>query len=210
MSGETCSVDGCNRGSSKRHMCNMHYLRWWKSTPRDERIPTLHDRSEIERFNAKVAKLGKTSCWEWTGAKRASGHGEFRHQGRTFPAAAVALILSGSPKPPAKPWALHRCDNPGCVNPRHLYWGTPQDNVDDAWSRHRHKVADERPAAKLTNGDVVAIRDAYMNGASGRELAAIYGMAPCSIYQITSGEKWKSVGGPITRRRPQRRGRKAE
>ena len=101
--------------------------------------------------------------------------------------------------------ALHRCDRPECVNPRHLYWGTHQNNSDDAWARNRMPIADERPAAVLSNAAVIEIRERYAAGESGPELAAEFGIARPTLYQITSGRKWQSIGGPRTRRRATRK-----
>ena len=202
MAGETiCAETDCGRPVSRRGMCTMHYLRWWKATPREARIPAPKNLPDRERFDQKVSRSGDTSCWPWQGYRRESGHGVAVVEGVRIPAAAAALIFAGKPRPNDEAMALHRCDRPECVNPKHLYWGDYQSNSDDAWARGRHAVAEDRPASRLTNDQVIEIRQRYADGEGGPKLAEEFGIARPTLYQITSGNKWKSVGGPRTRRR---------
>lgn len=205
MSGEPatpiCVSGKCARLAEKRGMCGRCYQRWRKVTPRTERPPiTL-----VERFMAKVGKDGPVpahaphlgKCWEWLGCRRPSGHGEFG----TMPAHVYALELAtGHQRPPGQE-GCHRCDNPPCVRPSHIYFGTRQQNIDDAWARERHPVGSERHPALLVETQVEEIRVRYAAGESGRVLAAEFGLKPCSIYGITSGQKWPHAAGPITRKK---------
>ena len=203
MAGETpkCSVDECCVAARKRGMCSRHYLKWWRKTPKDLRPPTAQEATDQERFEMKVEKHGHGGCWLWTGARRASGHGYAVVSGVAIPAARAALEFAGSPRP-GKLLALHRCDNPPCVNPKHLYWGTHQNNMDDAWARGAMPTGSERHGSKVTEAQVVEIRQRYADGAMGVDLAVEYGLSRPALYQITSGTKWRDVGGPITHRKP--------
>lgn len=206
MAGE-CSMRKCHRPALKRGMCNRCYLRWWKQTPKESR-PEI---TTVERFMEKVDKDGPVpahashlgSCWLWTSAVRPSGHGEFSvSQARgNVSAHSYALELATGSACPDGQEACHRCDNPPCVRPSHIYFGTRQQNTDDAWHRERHPVGSERPAARLTEVQVEEIRVRYAGGESGSWLAKEFGMRPCSIYQITSGVKWPNAAGPITRKK---------
>jgi hypothetical protein len=93
-----------------------------------------------ERSAAFWAKVNVTSsesdCWEWTGAKNALGYGNF-WDGRYYRAHNWSLREDAGSPPEGKSNACHTCDNPSCVNPRHLYWGSQQENIDDAISRGR-------------------------------------------------------------------------
>lgn len=199
MAGEaqtTCKAEECSRHPLKRGMCNAHYLRWWKATPKEDRPrPTVE-----QRFWAKVQKT--PGCWLWTGAKHPTGHGMFvAFGGRVVPSHAFALELQiGYPTPEGKE-ACHRCDNPPCVNPRHIYYGTRQENVDDAWARGRYPIGSARPAAKLHEDQVIEIRERYALGDDTKELAKEFGIKVPTLKHIVLGLKWKHVGGPITRRR---------
>lgn len=198
--GSICSAAKCHRPASKRGMCGRCYLRWYRSTPRLER-PEV---TKLERFWEKVNTSGSVPshaphlgrCWLWTGSRRTSGHGQF---GNT-PAHVYALEMALGEPCPTGMEGCHLCDNPPCVRPSHIYFGTRQDNSDDAWARSRHQVGSERPAARLFESDVEEIRVRYAAGESGSALAAEYGVKPCSIYGITSGQKWAHAPGPITRR----------
>lgn len=192
----------CERPARKRGMCNRHYLRWWKSTPSKHRPrPTVE-----ERFWAKVQKQASTSCWEWTAARKPSGHGIFvGPQGKVVSASSFSLELHLGYRVPAGMECCHRCDNPPCVNPRHLYFGTRQSNVDDAWARGRMPVGSERSAAKIDETQVLEIRNRYADGAGARELAEEFGIAISTLRLTVLGRKWKHVGGPITARRSLRK-----
>lgn len=187
----------CDSPAKKRGMCNKHYLRWRRATPVSERQrPTAE-----ERFWAKVQK--GAGCWEWHGYRRPSGHGVFAaSRGRRVSAHAFALELSTGVPTPAGMEACHRCDNPPCVNPRHIYYGTRQQNIDDAWARSRCAVGQDRPAAKLRDEQVVEIRERYAAGESAKDLASEFSIAVVTLRHIVLGLKWKHLGGPITRRRP--------
>lgn len=199
MAGETqinCKAEECTRPPLKRGMCNAHYLRWWKATPKEERpTPTVE-----ERFWAKVRKT--QTCWIWQGCKKPSGHGMFVPQkGRAVSAHAFSLELHLGYATPEGKEACHRCDNPSCVNPRHVYYGTRQENVDDAWARGRHPIGSARPAAKLHEDQVIEIRERYALGDDTKELAKEFGIKVPTLKHIVLGLKWKHAGGPITRRR---------
>lgn len=120
---------------------------------------TIHpfpDLRALERFWSKVDKNGPTmphmdsQCWVWTGAARVSAcgrYGQFWLNGRTVPAARVALLSAGVDVPPGY-FACHRCDNPGCVRPDHLFPGTPMDNARDMVEKGRWRGPSD-PAANV-------------------------------------------------------------
>ncbi len=85
------------------------------------------------------SKVSKTSdCWLWMGSKRKSGYGHFRYMGRLQSAHRVAWQLAFGPIP-AGMNVLHRCDNPSCVRPDHLFLGTQADNMADKMAKKRYK-----------------------------------------------------------------------
>ncbi|MCE1430130.1 HNH endonuclease [Enterobacter hormaechei] len=108
---------------------------------------------------------------------------------------------------------LHKCDNPRCINPKHLELGTQLDNVRDMELKGRanHVAGEKNGAAKLTPKDVLAIRSSLLkkNGAakltpkdvlairssllSNRKIAAVYGLSPSYISSIRLRKKWKHL-----------------
>lgn len=79
-------------------------------------------------------------CWEWTGTRSDDGYGKMSQkwakQLGSFGAHRYSLVLHLGPPPEEKPLACHTCDNPPCVNPEHLYWGSALDNSRDRWERN--------------------------------------------------------------------------
>ena len=190
-----CAVDGCHNPVRCQSLCGNHYGKWRRRNP-DVVLPK---KSAEERFWEKVDKTG--NCWEWIPSREAGGYGTFLLEGKVRKAHTVALEWAVGKKRPIDLDTCHRCDNPSCVRPSHLYFGTRQQNIDDAWARGRMQIGSERPAAKITEIDVLAIRNEYAAGAEVLDLVNHYGLKDSTIRGIVLGFKWKHVGGPITRRR---------
>lgn len=94
-------------------------------------------RALAKRFWRKVRRLGADECWPWKGALGRGGRGVFYLRGRTTSAPRVVFeIVLGSPLP-ADVYACHRCDNPRCCNPAHLFAGTRSDNMLDMYAKGR-------------------------------------------------------------------------
>ena len=154
----------------------------------------------VARFWSKADRsAGDVGCWPWAAATTPAGYGVFHpRKGETVGANRHALSLKlGRPIQPGH-FACHTCDNPSCVNPSHLYEGTPNDNVQDAVTRDRHKRGTRDRRAKLTDADIVSIRTQASIGTKNRNLAEAFGVAESLISGITRGTRWKHVGGPIT------------
>lgn len=101
-------------------------------------------RDFLERFWSKATPKGE--CMEWVETSRTwNGYGKFHitigGKTRTFRAHRIAWELANGQEIPAGMWALHRCDNPPCVNPEHLFLGTQEDNEQDKVSKGRWRLA---------------------------------------------------------------------
>lgn len=83
--------------------------------------------------------------------------------------------------------ALHSCDNPNCINPKHLRWGTISDNMRDAYARGRHRLT----GAKLTEDQVRAIR--YEERGKLEDIARKYGISDANVSCIKRGQTWKGI-----------------
>jgi hypothetical protein len=103
------------------------------------------------RFWDQVKKAGQDDCWEWGGARDNHGYGQIairQEDGRHRPIKAhrVAWFLTYGRWP--TPYALHHCDNPPCVNVRHLFEGTTQDNTADMMQKGRHNPVPRKRLCK--------------------------------------------------------------
>lgn len=122
-------------------------------------------------------------CHEFDGAKNDKGYGNVRRDGIWWKAHRYSWVLHNGPITDGL-WVLHKCDNPPCINPDHLFLGDRQANVDDMIAKGRaiKTFGEDHPHVKLTDNDVERIREAHLFGARQIDLAAVYG-----TYQGTIG-----------------------
>lgn len=158
----------------------------------------MTDTATLARFWAKVDKRGPDECWLWTGAKN-NGYGKFKLRSYTLVTATRFVMEQalGAPVPSTLD-VCHRCDNPPCCNPAHLFLGTRLDNMADCVSKGRtgynvrtYKEADTH-RSKLTLSDVNEIRSAHLLGVRGVRLAELYGVTKKAINAVLHGECWVS------------------
>ena len=103
--------------------------------------PTRIPDSVKERFWAKVDVRGLDECWEWQGCRDPKGYGRIGffidRKHKVYVTSRFSLMLKAGFIPPPNIVTRHKCDNPPCVNPNHLEWGTIKDNARDASDRGR-------------------------------------------------------------------------
>lgn len=159
---------------------------------------------ELEsRFWAKVDQRGKDDCWNWTAYHKKTGMGygsvmiTYAARQTHRPAHRVAYELTKGPIP-AGLLVLHKCDNPLCVNPNHLFTGTVKDNTQDMMqkgrSRAHYLMGSKNYRAKITEAQAIEIKNKYQPRKYGcKQLAEEYGISFQAVWLIVTGKGWKHL-----------------
>lgn len=162
--------------------------------------------SAAQRFWMKVEQVSPEECWPWNGSKNKKGYGEFFLDGKVQKSHRVAWRHQYGPVP-AGLFVLHHCDNPSCVNPKHLFLGTASDNMQDALRKGRlrplitsgqsHFKSGHSPrgedagGAKLTELQAVELLNLRKAGVGTLELSRRFGINRSTVQRIINGEYWK-------------------
>lgn len=157
------------------------------------------------RFWRHVIKL-ENGCWEWSGSRSSFGYGILHIGKKPRKAHRIAWKLLRS-EIPSGIVVCHKCDNPPCVNPEHLFLGTTADNTRDAIEKGRFARPGQRQAsalkyakrgedhcrAKLTREIVKAIRQGVAEGFAQMSFANRYRVDPTTIRDIVQHKTWRHV-----------------
>ena len=153
-----------------------------------------------DRFLSHVILSGDEDCWEWTASKNTKGYGQFMYKikGRRIHGMAHRFsFIIHKGKIPKGMCVLHHCDNPGCVNPKHLWIGTNQDNMDDRnrKGRQAHLRGSASGLSKLVEEEVIEIKNIIKEGKLFYpEIAKLYGVCRSTIAAISTGQNWGWLG----------------
>jgi hypothetical protein len=177
---------GCKGSSPKRKFCSQRCNGLYRQ------------RSWRERFWDYVSKDPETGCWVWTAKKSESGYGILSSHGEDKAETAIASRLSwilATGSSPGRFFVCHRCDEPSCVNPDHLFLGTHQDNMDDMISKNRGRWArgEDGGQSKLKEGDVRFIRQERARGVTYADLARRFLVHEQTVKNACVGKTWRHV-----------------
>lgn len=140
--------------------------------------------------NGPIVYPHLTACWIWTGSKVKKGYGVWSHPSNSYQSMLahrfVWTITYG--EIPEGVLVLHKCDNPPCVNPSHLFLGSYVDNVQDCIRKGRFSYS-----KKITEAQVREIRELRRAGALLREIAAKFQVTRGNISMVLSGKIWGHV-----------------
>lgn len=135
----------------------------------------------------------RDECWLWTGARDKRMHyGVFKYHLRQYKAHRFSFEIASGAIPDGLD-VLHRCDNPPCVNPAHLFLGTQADNNRDRDTKMRNSHGERNYFAKLNESDVRRIRDLHAQGVPQKDIAKEFNIDRHHVSDITNRRLWKSV-----------------
>lgn len=180
---------GISRGTINRYVRDIVRPRVFKGKP------DLSE-SDLSRFWSNIRK--GEGCWEWIGSKLLRGlpYGTFTFTADGVRKTALAHRLSWmtvNGDIPNNLMVCHRCDNPLCINPDHLFLGTHSDNMKDMKEKGRSAHGDKSGRSILKSSDIPVITKRYENGESAAEIAADYGVSGATVFYAVKGKSWKSI-----------------
>lgn len=202
MSGEICCIKECEAKVDKHGMCGKHWYRMKNyGNPTLVAIKQLHGMTPEERFWARVNKTD--SCWLWIGGKTKSRskeeygvitfHAPNGQKKKHAMAHRYSWEIHNGPIPEGM-LVCHKCDNPPCVNPDHLFLGTILDNNIDKLEKGRHRWGNmrgvEHGMSKLNDEKVKAIRK---DERPDKVIAKEYGVCRVTVQEIQARKTWKHV-----------------
>jgi hypothetical protein len=184
---ETCKFPGCIKPHRARGYCSTHY----------ERIRSHGDVSrgryaeQMEWLSAHVS-FDSDDCLPWPYRRDKDGYGIVSVERVPRRASRVMCELANGPPPLVSDGALHRCGkgHEGCVAPKHLYWGTQSQNMQDRVADAMGRGDPASPRAVLTADDVLAIRQRAASKERHKDLATAFGVSVGTVRDIIYRRSW--------------------
>lgn len=188
----TCSVDGCDGQAHAQGLCPKHYQRM----RRNGNASATNHQPTAARFWNKVDTSG--DCWVWIGALNENGYGVLHNKSGERLAHRFSYELEHGDGSASGLFILHKCDNPRCVKPAHLFAGTHIDNMTDMRAKGRSSRAPRTPGeahhnAKLTDAAVKAIRAAHASGLKFKDIAAQHGISVGNAERVVHRRAWRHI-----------------
>ncbi len=145
-----------------------------------------------DKFWKRVSVTNENECWPWNGKRTNQGYGMVGFEGKTQPAHRIAYIFYFGDFDRSLD-ILHKCDNPPCCNPNHLFLGTARDNIKDAIAKGRWKPfqREKHPRALLTENQVAEIRSRWKPGyGNAARLAREFKVTKSCVWGILTNRNW--------------------
>lgn len=190
MPDRTCSIKGCANKATARGWCPTHYSRWRLHGDPTVVLIAQFPAGAPLAFVAEAATSATDECIIWPYFVGKNGYGKVAIGGRSRYVHRVVLERAIGPAPAPGMLAAHApliCHTRTCVNPRHLRWATPKQNMDDRLIDDTHHRGERHHGVKLTAVQVLAI---FRDGRTHAAIAAEYGVTPSNVTMIKQGRTW--------------------
>jgi HNH endonuclease len=194
---QICLIDGCGEIVAGHGYCNKHYLRFRKY---GDPLGGVKNQAPIEeRFWSKVDKKGEDDCWLWLGGRPSRrGYGGLSVGAKKYGRIAAhrfSCQLHHGPAPFDGALVMHSCDNPPCVNPKHLRWGTASENIFDAATKGRmkniFKSGESHHGAVLTEAQARYVKE--NPNIRVCDLTRMFGCSRSAVQAIRDGRTWRNL-----------------
>ena len=197
----TCSKEMIFSPWEKKKYCSQHCIRYsgdkeclrqakskgvWQTSTDEEKLILIQ-----KAYEERVIK--KEGCWGWNRVTFSKGYGKINTGKRKILLAHRASWLIHNGKIPDGLWVLHKCDNPVCSNPDHLFLGTAKDNSIDCAKKNRKNISygTDRKHTKLNEEKVAKIKLYLEEKLSFSKIASLFNVSVGCIQQIKEGRTWK-------------------
>ncbi len=139
-------------------------------------------------------------CWLWVGKKNGAGYGLLNINGKDVQATRLSLTFFNRPPQPGE-FALHKCHNPGCCRPDHLYWGSKKQNTKDQIDRGTFYytgiaglAGEDSPNHRFTSADIIEMRRLHwQEGESYADIGRRFHVNSGRVHNICNGKRWGHV-----------------
>ncbi len=190
--GPVCSIKGCGNKHIAKGLCQAHYTRKSRSGSAQATKPLRTSPGEQLSFFARALRSDTDECILWPHQKTKDGYGRLWLFGRpVFAARAICAQTRGAP--PDESWhSAHSCNQRACINPRHISWKSPSENMADKVEHGTHQVGEVNPHAKLTEEQVLEMRRLRPSH-SLSQLADIFEVTPTTVSRIVRRLGWTHI-----------------
>lgn len=155
------------------------------------RLDGVLDDKDFARFISRIKVKNFYECWEWIGGTvDKDGYGRISIKGKLIRVNRLSYLVFCGDIPDGL-WALHRCDNPGCCNPHHLFLGTSDDNIKDMINKGRNPKGESSGMSKLTSSGIGQIIQMHTEFIPQQIIANKLNVTRSIISKVMRYELWK-------------------